>query len=541
MRYGLPANDDSPSPSPARGGGTPSPARAYLAEAMSPRAGLQLRKLPDAPWRGSDPDKSPRLVERFFPRLDAELADLDALGWSGRLGRRGAGMTKEQFLHSARAARDRLVTAARAPPVSEGRGAYGTVLVFRKTAHVVAALNALRAEASAAPGGAFVQASPGYGDGNDLVAVKIQAVLTLKYFVPVRERLREDAIHAYLSTAGCRVGADGRKWCALDAVPQLFWSGLLPDANVSLTVMEGVRGEDLGEATARMPRERLREVYAAFERAVFTLWAFGVFHGDMHLGNAVLLPDGRVKVLDFGMSALLRDATTPPTLEELRSPRLHLAADAAADTVMRARGYTRYNPNTKALKDFWAQAAPTRANESTPENDELPAHSTYKSGHLARNAGNESRAAADALVAATVAAIRDARAGGGTLKRDVDVDTAGGSQYGRVLAAPGSRPGAWVVTAFMFSSREGTKRRVRFSGDATPGGAVRVTSTPTPDAAFTRAVLAAVGANGGSKNNTAPACPRACGATKLCNDLTRRCVLRDGRAGKEVLARRSGL
>ena len=35
---------------------------------------------------------------------------------------------------------------------------------------------------------------------------------------------------------------------------------------------------------------------------------FGVFHGDLHGGNLFVLPDGRVALLDFGITGRLTEA-----------------------------------------------------------------------------------------------------------------------------------------------------------------------------------------------------------------------------------------
>lgn len=73
-------------------------------------------------------------------------------------------------------------------------------------------------------------------------------------------------------------------------------------AGVRMTVMEYLEGA----RTLQMLRCSLcREIYSKVEHAVCELWRCGIVHGDLHLGNVVILPDESVRIIDFGMAAVV--------------------------------------------------------------------------------------------------------------------------------------------------------------------------------------------------------------------------------------------
>jgi serine/threonine protein kinase len=73
-------------------------------------------------------------------------------------------------------------------------------------------------------------------------------------------------------------------------------------------VMEWVPGEDLGELLKRRGRLPAREALALGLQVAAALEAahrLGVVHRDLKPGNIRLTPEGRVKVLDFGLAKIL--------------------------------------------------------------------------------------------------------------------------------------------------------------------------------------------------------------------------------------------
>jgi serine/threonine-protein kinase len=94
------------------------------------------------------------------------------------------------------------------------------------------------------------------------------------------------------------------------------------DSGVPVLVMELVEGESLQDRLQRgrlSPQEALtvgRESALALEAA----HQKGVLHRDLKPGNIRILPDGRVKLLDFGLARALRDATLDSRLDTETSP-----------------------------------------------------------------------------------------------------------------------------------------------------------------------------------------------------------------------------
>jgi len=86
-------------------------------------------------------------------------------------------------------------------------------------------------------------------------------------------------------------------------------------------VMELVDGQTLRDAlrTGPMPVDQVCRIGADIARALDHAHAHGIVHRDLKSANVMLTRDGHVKVLDFGIAALLPDADFTRTLSTLNA------------------------------------------------------------------------------------------------------------------------------------------------------------------------------------------------------------------------------
>ncbi len=89
-------------------------------------------------------------------------------------------------------------------------------------------------------------------------------------------------------------------------IPKVFWE-LSSKSVLTMEYVEGVKMDQV-EAIRKMgldPREIARLGLRAFSRQ---LMEFGFFHADPHPANTIVMPDGRVGIIDFGITGYLDDA-----------------------------------------------------------------------------------------------------------------------------------------------------------------------------------------------------------------------------------------
>jgi len=106
--------------------------------------------------------------------------------------------------------------------------------------------------------------------------------------------------------------------------------GIEESDGVTCLVLELVEGQSLrGPLPVKQALEYARQLAEALEAA----HGEGIVHRDLKPANVKVTPQGRVKVLDFGLAKALRDTDRQPELPLLSgAPALETAAGAIAGT-----------------------------------------------------------------------------------------------------------------------------------------------------------------------------------------------------------------
>lgn len=86
-------------------------------------------------------------------------------------------------------------------------------------------------------------------------------------------------------------------------VPEVF-TDLSTDRVLVMERLEGVRPDDI-EAVNELGVDRTAIVRTVMASLILPAMREGTFHGDMHPGNMLVLPDGRVGLVDFGVLGYL--------------------------------------------------------------------------------------------------------------------------------------------------------------------------------------------------------------------------------------------
>ncbi len=89
------------------------------------------------------------------------------------------------------------------------------------------------------------------------------------------------------------------------AVPKVIWR-YSSSRVLTLEFLEGTQFADL-DLTARSPEERRELAYRMTDAWMTMIFRHGFFHGDPHPANILLLDDGRIGLVDFGLAGRLTD------------------------------------------------------------------------------------------------------------------------------------------------------------------------------------------------------------------------------------------
>lgn len=186
------------------------------------------------------------------------------------------------------------------------------------------------------------------------VAVKVQALPNDTW---ERDAVCEDRVHHFASCMDQRF-PDGTTVRGCDTVP-VFSIGATtrPTGNIGdggngttgttkafrITLMERLTDATrLGRLIAQRSPLLSADTYWSLERATCALWMQGIAHSDLHDDNVLVLPDGSVRLVDFGMAAVmprglrvgLRAALSARSGQERR-----LAPDRCFDALYRERAF----------------------------------------------------------------------------------------------------------------------------------------------------------------------------------------------------------
>ena len=215
-----------------------------------------------------------------------------------------------------------------------GGGAYASVYRIAPTPHAFQALEKLRATVSNTITGP--------------AAPSPSRSIILKVGIPdngeawsafLKRSVRENAAHVVVQRA------------APQTVPALYIAGSMGRAYVA--AMEDIPGETLASYIATHGGIT-RNIYDQLRRAVIASLSAGIVHGDLHDANVMVLPDGTIRILDFGFAVQLspqqRAAVAQLVRTDTNAAWNAIGSYVNAVQAQRIRGLAWYNPEVKALR-----------------------------------------------------------------------------------------------------------------------------------------------------------------------------------------------
>ena len=151
----------------------------------------------------------------------------------------------------------------------------------------------------------------------------------------LQQEIRLDREQANMRAASALLDADGA----------VFVPALLPWCTPEITAMARVEGPKLADAVLRPGQGRRLGhalVAALLGRPFWSAADDALFHGDLHGGNLLLAPDGRIAALDWSLTASLskphREALVAIALAALALDEARVVAGLAALGLRDARG-----------------------------------------------------------------------------------------------------------------------------------------------------------------------------------------------------------
>jgi len=133
-----------------------------------------------------------------------------------------------------------------------------------------------------------------------------------------------------------RLEREAKAVAALSHPNILAIHGFGSDEGTAFVVMELIEGETLRErlAAGALPARKAVDIAAQVARGLAAAHEKGIVHRDLKPDNVIVTPDGRVKILDFGLA---RQIEPPASSDDTRSPTIGYPTDAG--TVLGTVGY----------------------------------------------------------------------------------------------------------------------------------------------------------------------------------------------------------
>ncbi len=175
-----------------------------------------------------------------------------------------------------------------------------------------------------------------------------RAIMTERIHQEISERLREEldyrreAKHMALYR-GMLAGEDGI------AVPEPI-SDLSTGRLLTMTWLDGVKLSEIGEASVE---DRNRVALRLFRAWYVPFYGYAVIHGDPHLGNYTLAPDGTLNVLDFGCIRVFKPSFVRGVIDLYRA--LRDGDEDLAVEAYRVWGFERLDREVIDVLNQWAR------------------------------------------------------------------------------------------------------------------------------------------------------------------------------------------
>ncbi len=169
-----------------------------------------------------------------------------------------------------------------------------------------------------------IQAAIGTGDMGEVYRAKDTKLGREVAIKVLHEALRQDAERL------TRFEREARVLASLNHPGIATLHGLETEGSITYLVMELVHGETLQERLARGPLtvEEALAIFQQIAEALEAAHAAGVVHRDLKPANIKITPEGRVKILDFGLAKAFATEDDEPLSDLSSSPTLTRGATA---------------------------------------------------------------------------------------------------------------------------------------------------------------------------------------------------------------------